>query len=81
MEENITFKIPSMEDYEKIKDFMYSAYFPDEPIFRSTNVLDGNGFMGKSLKKEIEKMYIEAGLKDKTSMMVVDQDGEILGCR
>ena len=81
MEENITFKIPSMEDYEKVKDFLYSAYFPDEPIFRSTNVHDGNGFMGKSLQKEIDKMYIFEGLKNKTSMIVVDQDGEILGCR
>ena len=80
-EKGITFKIPTLEDFDKIREFMYQYFFPDEPIFGSTKLMEGNGFVDRQVQKIIEDHMIRESLKDKTSLIATDYKGDIIGCR
>ena len=80
-EKGITFKIPTLEDLDKVRDFMYKYFFPDEPIFSSTRLMEGNGFIDRQVQKIIEEYMIQESLKDKTSIIAIDYKGDIIGCR
>ena len=38
-EKGITFKIPTLEDYEIVDSFLKTYFFPDEPAIRGTGLL------------------------------------------
>ena len=42
-QKGITFKVPTLDDLDQIKDFLRLYFFPDEPIFRSLKLMGGNG--------------------------------------
>jgi len=68
----VTFKVidPSMD--EKVKDFMWEHYFPDEPLARSLDI-KRNSFM--------DEAHLDDCLKDRSSIAAVDQSGRILAVR
>ena len=80
-DKGINFKIVSIGDYEKIKAFLLKAFFPDEPIFRSLKLMEGNGYIDKYVIKIIDSYMIKDALKESTSMAAFDENEEIVGLR
>ena len=80
-QKGILFKIPTLDDFEQVKNYIYSDFFPEEPIFRGLKLFEGNGILVSLLRKMIEKLMIKEGLKHATSMVAIDDSGEIVGCR
>ena len=78
----ITFRIPTMDDFNEIKLFMKMYYFPDEPITQGSKLIDlnANGIVNKYLIRLIEKLMIKESLKNSICMIAM-KDGEIVGCR
>ena len=77
----ITFKIVTLDDFEKVKSFLDEAFWADEPIFRSTQLLGGTGYVDKYLTDEIIKMSVKKPLENGTSMVALDKNGDIIGAR
>ena len=80
-EKGITFKIPTLEDFESVKAFLYKYFLPDEPVSRSLKLYDGNGFGDRQITKLLETYMIKEGLKQRTSLLALNEDNEIIGCR
>ena len=77
----ISFKIASNLDFEKVKSFLDHAFFPDEPIFRSLQLVQGTGFVDVSVANLILKNTLKIGLEDKTSILAIDEHGDIIGAK
>ena len=77
----ITFKILTLDNYEQVKLFLDSYFFPEEPIFRGTNFFEGNGYFDNKMYDLIYEMFIKDCLKDATSMVAIDKNGDIIGSR
>ena len=61
--------------------FWKESFFPDEPVLRGTKLMVGNGFIDRQIANIIEEFMVKEGLKDKTSMIALDKNGDIIGCR
>ena len=81
-QKGITFKLATMDDYEKLKIFLETYFFPDEPIGGTLKLYEGDGWGDKMFKKYVmDGEFIKIGLKDGTSLLALDQNGEIIGSR
>lgn len=81
-EEEFTFKIVNEEDYPKVKAFLDEAFFPDEPIFRSTKLMVGSGgLVDRYIANLVKKFLVINCLKNSTSIVAIDKNGEIVGSR
>ena len=79
--EGITFETMTMKNYDEVKAYLEEAFFPDEPIFRSSDILGGNGMVDKFCSKWLSRYIVEAALKDPTSIVARNKDGKIIGAR
>ena len=80
-QECITFETVSMKNYDEVKAYLEKSFFPDEPIFRSTKILGGNGIVDRFCSKLISKYMIESGLAHPTSIVARNSEGKIIGAR
>ena len=80
-QKGITFKVATMDDYEKLKIFLETYFFPDEPIGGTLKLYEGDGWGDKILKKLLEEEFIKKGMKDGATLLAVDQNGDIIGSR
>ena len=80
-QKGITFKVATMDDYEKLRTFLATYFFPEEPISGTLNLYEGDGWGDKILKKLLDEECINKGIKDETSLLAVDQNGDIVGSR
>ena len=80
-EKGITFKIPTLDDLKIVDSFVKTYFYPDEPTIRSTGLMVGNGFIDKQIAKLFQDFMVKEGLKDGTSMIALDESGDIIGCR
>ena len=77
----LTFKALTPSDFEEISSFLMLYFFPDEPITRSTKLLEGSGIINKYISNLCKKYLIDPCLKDKVSIAAYNNDGEIIGVR
>ena len=80
-EKGIMFKVPNMDDSKQVETFLENFFFADEPVFRGMKLWEGNGWVDKYFRNLVRKMMVKEGLKDETSLMAINGDGEIVGCR
>lgn len=70
----ITFKVVTIDDEEKVEDFLAQHFYPDEPTFRSCGI----GFEKWVISA---KHPIKPCLRGNTSVLALDKDGKIIGAR
>ena len=80
-QKGISFKILTLDDYEKIKAFLESYFYPEEPIIRTLKLMEGNGYFDKKIHNFVNHYMIKICLKDGTSMVAIDENGDIVGSR
>ncbi len=80
-EHGVTFRPATMEDFDKVVSFLHEFFYPDEPIFRSTKLAEGTGFVSNYIAKLVKQYSIYPALKNKTSLLALDKEGEIIGAR
>ena len=80
---DVTFRIVTEAEYEKVHEFLHQAFFPDEPVFRSTKLVQdsGTGFVSNFIANLIKKHIVMPCLKDSTSILALNKNGEIIGAR
>ena len=77
----LTFKTLTPSDFDEICKFQMLNFFPDEPIARSTKLLEGSGIINKYISSLVKKHMIDPCLKDEVSVAAYNKDGEIIGVR
>ena len=77
----LTFKTLTPSDFDEISKFQMLYFFPDEPIARSTKLLEGSGIINKYISSLVKKHMIDPCLKDEVSVAAYNKDGEIIGVR
>lgn len=77
----LTFKTLTPRDFDEICEFLMLYFFPDEPITRSTKLLEGSGIINKYISSLVKKHMIDPCLKDEVSVAAYNKDGEIIGVR
>ena len=77
----LTFKTLTPSDFDEISEFQMLYFFPDEPIARSTKLLEGSGIINKYISSLVKKHMIDPCLKDEVSVAAYNKDGEIIGVR
>ena len=77
----LTFKTLTHSDFDEISEFQMLNFFPDEPIARSTKLLEGSGIINKYISSLVKKHMIDPCLKDEVSVAAYNKDGEIIGVR
>ena len=77
----VTFKVLQPSDYQKVMDFLLESFFPDEPIFRSTKILDGSGIVNNYIAGLVKKELVEPCLEDGQSIAAINKEGDIIGAR
>ena len=77
----LTFKKLTPSDFDEISKFQMLYFFPDEPIARSTKLLEGSGIINKYISSLVKKHMIDPCLKDEVSVAAYNKDGEIIGVR
>ena len=70
--QGIQFKIITADMFPAVIAFMWTNFFPDEPISRSLNITQ-NWF--------IDDFYLKDAMKDGTSIAAFNKDGKIIGVR
>ena len=80
-QKGITFKMVTLDDLEKVKAFLYEAFWADDPIYRSTQLMTGTGYVDKLLIYEFIEMSVKKPLEEGTCMVALDKNGEIIGAR
>ncbi len=80
-QKGITFKVATMDDYEKLRTFLATYFFPEEPIGGTLKLYEGDGWGDKIVKKICEEEFINKGMKDETTILALDQNGDIVGSR
>ena len=80
-QKGITFKILTLDDYGEIKAFLDNYYFPEDPIHRGLKFYEGNGYFDKKISNVIYEHMITNNLKDATSIVAIDENGDIVGSR
>ena len=81
-EKGITFKVATMDDYERLRTFLATYFFPEEPICGTFKLYEGDGWGDKMFKKYgMDEEMIKKGLTDGTSLLALDQNGEIIASR
>ena len=70
--QGIQFKIIEPQMYEVVLDFMWEHFMPDEPIGRS---------LGITRNWVIDEAYFGEALKDGSSIVALDREGNIIGAR
>ena len=77
----LTFKTLTPRDFDEICEFLMLYFFPDEPITRSTKLLEGSGIINKYISSLVKKYLIDPCLKDEVSIAAYNKEGEIIGVR
>ena len=77
----VTFKVLEPLDFSKVMDFLMESFFPDEPVFRSTKILEGSGMVNSYISSLIKKEMVDPCLQDGQSVAAINKDGEIIGAR
>ena len=77
----LTFKTLTTCDFDEISEFQMLYFYPDEPITRSTKLLEGSGLINKYLCSLVKKHMIDPCLKNEVSVAAYNKDGEIIGVR
>ena len=80
-QKGITFKMVTLDDLEKVKAFLYEAFWADDPIYQSTQLMSGTGYVDKLLIYEFIEMSVKKPLEEGTCMVALDKNGEIIGAR
>merc|ERR1712150_324416 len=80
-QKGITFKVATMHDYKKLRTFLATYFFPEEPIGGTLKLYEGDGWGDKILKKLLDEEFINKGMKDETTLLALDQNGDIVGSR
>ena len=81
-EKGITIKVATMDNFKEIKIFLTTYFFPEEPIFSTLKLYEGDGFIDKIYRKYILDLEeIKYGLKDGTSLLAIDINGDIVASR
>ena len=72
-----------MDDYERLRTFLATYFFPEEPICGTFKLYEGDGWGDKMFKKYVmDEEFINIGMKeDGTSLLALDQNGDIVGAR
>ena len=66
---NLTFQIVTEKDYPRIDEFLKTNFYPDEPIWRSTKLVEvegNNGLVNKYVANLVKKHTVLPCLKDST---------------
>ena len=80
-QKGISFKVATMDDFEKLQVFLATYFFPEEPLCSTFDLYEGDGWGDKILKKLLEEEFIKKGMKDGATLLAVDQNGDIIGSR
>ena len=77
----VTFKVLEPTDYKIVMDFLLESFFPDEPIFRSTKILEGSGMVNNYITGLVKDELVLPCLEDGQSVAAINKDGVIIGSR
>ena len=81
-QKGITFKVATMDDYEELRTFLATYFFAEEPISGTLKLYEGDGWGDKMFKKYVmDEEFINKGMKDGTTLLALDQNGNIVGSR
>ena len=78
-QEDIKFIIAKQDDFERIWEFLISAFFPDEPILRCMKLLDGDGWLDRKLRENLYNDLKKKCLSSPHSILAVDAKNKIIG--
>lgn len=81
-EEEFTYRVVTEDDYPAVKAFLDEAFFPDEPMFKATKLMVSTGsLVDYYIASLVKKFLVMSCLKDSTSIVAVDKNGDIVGSR
>ena len=80
-ESELNFKVLKPSDHNEIKEFLELYFFPEEPVSRSTKLLEGTGFINKYISSLVKRYMMDPCLKDGTSIAAYNKEGEIIGAK
>ena len=70
-----------MEHSNAVYNFMKTEFCPDEPLFRTTGLMKGDGFLDKFAQEGIRQHYFDKGLQTGDCFGAFDAFGTLLGLR
>ena len=78
----IPFRIATPEDQPDLTSFLMDCFFPDEPLFRSTEIMtDTSGCISGTLSKYNRDSIITPGLQIEGTSILAIKEGKIIGSR
>lgn len=78
----IQFNYATTKDTDKIMDYFYKEFFPDEPVVRSIGLMQGNGFIDKWMVNMMTRIFLKPALEVPHSILATSkEDGRLLGVR
>ena len=80
-ESELNFKVLTSSDYDEIKKFLELYFFPEEPVARSTKLLEGTGLINRYISGLVKRHMMDPCLKDGTSVAAYNNEGEIIGAK
>ena len=60
---------------------MKTNFAPDEPLFKATEAIEGNGFAEKLMMTELREKFVKKPIESQDSFGAFDSAGNLLGLR
>ena len=58
-EREVKIELVKSSDFEDVKQFLYEHFYPDEPLCKSLECLELNGWGDRAMLKETDKFMIQ----------------------
>ena len=68
-------------NFEPVFEFMKTNFAPDEPLFKSTEACEGDGFTEKMMMAELKEKFVRKPIESQDSFGAFDSEGNIVGVR
>ena len=56
---DLTIELVKTSDTEEVKEFLYENFYPDEPLCKSLNTMELNGYFDRWMLKETDKFMLQ----------------------
>ena len=71
----------TMEHSDAVYEYMKTEFCPDEPLLRTCDAMNGDGFIDKLVQGEVRQKFVDKGLQSGDCFGVLDDEGNVLGVR
>ena len=79
--EDIPISKLTIENSDVVFDFMKNEFAPDEPLFKTSQLMEGSGWFDRLAQKEIKKKFFDKAIKSGDSFGAFDSAGNLIGLR